>query len=36
MNGKKDYYNILGVDRGIQQDDLKKTYKKLSKEKVKI
>ena len=32
MNGKKDYYNILGVDRGIQQDDLKKTYKKLSKQ----
>ena len=32
MNGNKDYYNILGVDRGIQQEDLKKTYKKLSKQ----
>ena len=32
MNGNKDYYSILGVDKGIQQDDLKKTYKKLSKQ----
>lgn len=32
MNGNKDYYNVLGVDRGISQDDLKKTYKKLSKQ----
>ena len=31
MNGKKDYYSILGVDRGISQDDLKKVYKRLSK-----
>jgi molecular chaperone DnaJ len=31
MNDNKDYYNILGVDRGITQEDLKKTYKKLSK-----
>jgi molecular chaperone DnaJ len=32
MNGNKDYYNVLGVDRGITQEDLKKTYKKLSKQ----
>ena len=32
MNGNKDYYSILGVDRGISQDDLKKTYKTLSKQ----
>ena len=32
MNGNKDYYKILGVDRGVQQEDLKKTYKKLSKQ----
>ena len=31
MNGNKDYYSILGVDKGIPQDDLKKTYKELSK-----
>ena len=31
MNGKKDYYSMLGVDRGVSQDDLKKVYKKLSK-----
>ena len=27
----KDYYQILGVDKGISQEDLKKTYRKLSK-----
>ena len=32
MNGNKDYYSILGVDKGISQDDLKKTYKTLSKQ----
>ena len=32
MNGNKDYYSVLGVDRGITQEDLKKTYKKLSKQ----
>ena len=32
MNGNKDYYKILGVDKGVPQDDLKKTYKKLSKQ----
>ena len=32
MNGNKDYYNVLGVDKGITQEDLKKTYKKLSKQ----
>ena len=32
MNSNKDYYSILGVDKGISQDDLKKTYKTLSKQ----
>ncbi|KAK2701777.1 curved DNA-binding protein-like [Artemia franciscana] len=26
----KDYYDIMGVDRGVSQDDLKKTYRKLA------
>ena len=32
MNGNKDYYSVLGVDKGITQEDLKKTYKNLSKQ----
>jgi len=28
----KDYYQILGVSEGISQEDLKKTYRKLSKQ----
>lgn len=28
--GKKDYYNILGVDRNASQDEIKKAFRKIS------
>ena len=28
----KDYYNILGVDRNSSADEIKKSYRKLSKQ----
>ncbi len=31
MSQKKDYYEVLGVDRGCTEEELKKSYRKLSK-----
>ncbi|MCI0531846.1 MAG: DnaJ domain-containing protein, partial [candidate division Zixibacteria bacterium] len=30
MAGKRDYYEILGVDRSATEDDVKKAYRKLA------
>jgi molecular chaperone DnaJ len=30
MAKKRDYYEILGVDRGAAADDIKKAYRKLA------
>ncbi|MCW5982116.1 MAG: molecular chaperone DnaJ [Bryobacteraceae bacterium] len=30
MNGKRDYYEILGVDRGVDEQGLKSAYRKLA------
>ncbi len=32
MADKKDYYEILGVDKGASEDDLKRAYRKLAKQ----
>ena len=31
MSKKRDYYNILGIDKNASQDEIKKTYRKLVK-----
>ena len=31
MADKRDYYEVLGVDRGVSEDDLKKAYRKAAK-----
>jgi molecular chaperone DnaJ len=31
MSSKRDYYEILGVDKSVSQDEIKKTYRKLAK-----
>src|SRR3972149_4511602 len=30
MAGKRDYYEVLGVDRNTTQDDIKKAFRKLA------
>ena len=30
MSQKRDYYEVLGVDRGVDDDTLKKAYRKLA------
>ena len=30
MSGKRDYYEILGVDRGAEKSDIKRAYRKLA------
>ena len=30
MSGKRDYYEVLGVDRGAEEGDLKRAYRKLA------
>ena len=30
MSEKRDYYEVLGVDRGSSQDEIKRAYRKLA------
>ena len=30
MSSKRDYYDVLGVDKSVSEGDLKKAYRKLA------